>query len=385
MKLIEIKGVQFVNKGAELMLHAVIQQIEKRWPEADIVLAPNPFSPYSKRCQVNAYQKLSLRKNRADLNGLADKLPKSIRKYLKRQWGIVTEADIDLVLDASGFAYGDQWGALKAPHLSGELKRAKRRNTPYVFLPQAFGPFTRSADRKHFSQSLPLATFIAAREKTSFDHLRGMIGDSQNLHQYPDFTNLVEGVMPKSVSITDDTVLLIPNSNMINEKNTHMPEWRKSYVSVFKSAIESIRELSLTPVFLNHEGGGDQAICERINQLLDEPIDIINLEHPLEVKGLIGAAKAVICSRFHGCVSALSQGTPCLGTSWSHKYERLFEDYEFSEFLLSPSVSSEQLKSALQDSMTENKRSSLKSKAEELKSISQTMWNRVEAAINGKK
>ncbi|TDP40250.1 colanic acid/amylovoran biosynthesis protein [Idiomarina aquatica] len=383
MKLIEIKGVQFVNKGAELMLHAVIQQINKRWPEADIVLAPNPFSPYRKRCQVDAFQKLSLRKNRLDLNALADRLPKSIKHYLKHQWGIITEADIDLVLDASGFAYGDQWGALKAPHLAGELKRAKRRNQPYVFLPQAFGPFTRSSDRKYFSQSLPLATFIAAREKTSFDHLKGMIGESNNLHQYPDFTNLVEGAVPEHLCIADDTVLLIPNSNMINAKNTHMPEWRKRYVDVFKNAIDSIRELGLTPLFLNHEGDGDQAICEKINSLLEKPVEIIKLDHPLEVKGVIGAAKAVICSRFHGCVSALSQATPCLGTSWSHKYERLFEDYQFSEFLLSPKVSREQFKETLQAAMTADKQRSLKAKAAELKEISQSMWNHVEAAITG--
>ena len=110
--MIEIKGVQFVNKGAELMLAAIIERIKEYWPEANIVLEVDPLSPYKKRAELGAFQKLSLRKNFIDLNFLSYYLPKVFRNYLKK-WGIVTEADINVVLDAAGFAYGDQWGALK--------------------------------------------------------------------------------------------------------------------------------------------------------------------------------------------------------------------------------------------------------------------------------
>ena len=135
---IEIKGVQFVNKGAELMLSAILARIEQYWPDADIVLKGGPLSSYKQRALLGAYQKLSLRKNRLDLNGLFYCMPKSFHRYLKT-WGILTEADIDIVLDASGFAYGDQWGWLQIRHLGAELSRSAKHGKQYVFLPQAFG------------------------------------------------------------------------------------------------------------------------------------------------------------------------------------------------------------------------------------------------------
>ena len=85
---------------------------------------------------------------------------------------------------------------------------------------------------------------------------------------------------------------------------------------------------------LNHEGNSDRLICAQINDLLLSPIEVVEPTSALDVKAIISNAKAVFCSRYHGCVSALSNGVPCLGSSWSHKYEKLYLDYNMPNLLL---------------------------------------------------
>jgi len=378
--MIEIKGVQFVNKGAELMLQAVLQQMAIHWPEAELVLAPNSNSPYINRAKLGAYQKWSIRKNIIDVNSLSYFAPKSLRAWLKRTWGIVTEADIDLVLDASGFAYGDQWGTLSTQAMCAVVKRQAKHGKKYILLPQAMGPFTREKDIKYLKQALPLASLVCAREETSLAHVKGLIGDVPNLVQFPDFTNLIAGIVPASFTHGERKVLIIPNSNMVSIKNQHAA-WHSNYLRVLTDAVQIVRNVGLEPVLLNHEGKGDEYICTQVQQQVGGELTILNEVDPLKIKGIIGASKAVICSRFHGCVSALSQGVPCIGTSWSHKYERLFQEYAQSDSLIAPEISKKQLQVTLEQAIETINAESKKCAREHYKKLSEQMWQKVATLI----
>ena len=106
--IVEIKGVEFENKGASLMLYAIIDQMTKMYSDAEFVLSPSEKSGFLERSKTLAWQKLALRKSWLDLNFLSYWVPQLLRQKLRR-WGIVTEADVDIIIDASGFSYSDQW------------------------------------------------------------------------------------------------------------------------------------------------------------------------------------------------------------------------------------------------------------------------------------
>jgi len=380
--IIEIKGTQFVNKGAELMLHAILQQLAQRFPDAQIVLKDNLNSPYLKRISVGAYQKLEFKKNIYDFGGFFYLLPKKIRNWLLK-WGIITEADIDVILDASGFSYGDQWSPVILAQTAKEVKRMKEKGKHYIFMPQALGPFTKSKQQKWADIAFENAALVVAREQQSFSYVKSLMGDKDNIVCFPDFTNLVVGIIPEQFKEQNKRYLtVIPNSKMLSKKNTNTA-WQVHYVNTFAIIMNEAEKQGLTPFLLNHEGGEDQILCEQINAKLLKPVEIMQEDDPLKVKGIIGASEAILCSRYHGCVSALSQGIPCLGTSWSHKYEKLFEEYGVSDYLVSPHGESIKLIAHLQQ-LLDNKKAvtnTLLVNAKAYKLQSKQMWDVVSQVL----
>jgi polysaccharide pyruvyl transferase WcaK-like protein len=379
--LIEVKGVQFVNKGAELMLHAVLQQIQQRWPQAQLVLAPNPNSPYVARAALGALQRLPLRKGPIDLSAIGRLVPVQLRRWLKNNLGIVFACDIDVVLDASGFAYGDPWPEANSKLLCAEIERFSAAGKAYILLPQAMGPFSRPGEQQRLRRALPKASLICAREHSSFTHLQQLIGSVAALREFGDFTNLVSAAPVVDYQHGDTKVLIIPNANMLSGRNQHVA-WRSHYLAVLQNAISVVHELGLTPVLLNHEGSDDAAICHTLQQQAAAGApELITETDPLRVKGIIAASKAVICSRFHGCVSALAQGVPCLGTSWSHKYERLFEQYDQADALLDAHCDKAGLRAKLTQVIANADSALLAERRAILKQQSEQMWQAVAGVI----
>lgn len=385
--IIEIRGVQFVNKGAELMLHACLEQIKLYWPQAQIALAPNKNSPYQQRALLGALQKLPLRFRGYDFNALSYYLPQKLRSFLRHWLGVVFEVDVDLVLDASGFAYGDQWGGRNIKVLCEEIERLAKQQKGYILLPQAFGPFSQATEQQLLARALPKAWFVCARDSESYQHLSACVAGKAELHQFADFTNLVTPVLPADDHNTDNQMdkkprcLLIPNAAMLSSKNRNQ-SWRERYLAVFKLAIDTAQQQGMTAVLLNHEGVADADICQQLATMFNPPLPVVAEPDPRKVKGWIATSSLVVCSRFHGCVSALSSGVPCIGTSWSHKYEALFSEYQQAEFLIDADVTAPQLALLFQQSQQKVTEPQVLQAIADFKMQSETMWQQLFSSVS---
>ena len=380
---IEIKGVEFENKGAELMLVAILQRIEEYWPEAKIVLGPNAKSPYSKRARLGAYQKLHLRKSYLDLNGLTPFIPGVVRRWLKK-WGIVTEADIDVILDASGFSYSDQWGTeMRIRHVVAEIRRLAQRNKQYIFMPQAMGPFNAPKVKGMIRDGFPQAALVSARDDDTFGHIKNAAGSFASLRQYNDFTNATAGVVPDDFVDGDKKICIIPNKNMVNPRNNHKG-WIDSYVDTLVFFVELALERGYQPFLLNHEGDEDKEIIKQVVAKSGRELEVLEEDDPLKVKGIIQASRGSICSRYHGCISALSSGKACIGTSWSHKYERLYEEYHADELLITPDMDRAALTQAFDTLCDADSAAAkgIKLKASEYKEKTENLWREVKQLVD---
>ena len=371
--IVEVKGVQFVNKGAALMLYAILERVRSTFPDVKFTIVPNPSScPYEKLTALGVYPKIWLQRYKIQWGYLANKLP---RKLLRR-YGLVVDAQVDVVLDASGFAYGDQWGSGSTVSMAKAMRRWRKQGTRVILLPQAFGPFTGKQIRRAFRTVAELADRIYARDPLSYRYVVDVAGNITNLKQAPDFTVLINGKAPSSFDSSRHEVAIIPNSKMVEKTTT---EVTKRYIPFLAICIRSFLAAGLKPFFLIHAGPKDEAVAYEVIKTVDEEIPIIVKDNPLEVKGIIGASKAVVCSRYHGLVSAFSQRIPAIATSWSHKYQTLLEEYNCTEFLLSPDLNDDEIRQAIDKFIRnmEHLKKQLEAPAEKHKRAAEEMWKDV--------
>jgi len=156
---IEIKGTSFLNKGAELMLHAILQEVKKRLPEAKFVHAAKKSAPYEERARLGLYQKIWFPLYGIPLGLYFDKF---ILKELRRYFGIVTHKEIKIVFDASGFSYSDQGARWATVATAKACRKWKQCGTKIIFLPQAFGPFNKKKNQKAFKSIVNNSDLIFA-------------------------------------------------------------------------------------------------------------------------------------------------------------------------------------------------------------------------------
>ncbi|RJQ70884.1 MAG: polysaccharide pyruvyl transferase family protein [Desulfobacteraceae bacterium] len=375
--LIEIRMAGFINKGAELMLYATLEKMSEAYPDADFVMAPTTYkgaAPFDKRARLGFLQKAWLWGYGFQWGDLAAFTPRKFREM----YGVILDREIDIVMDAAGFAYSDLWGPKSTKELARSCKRWHKRGTRLILLPQALGPFKKGKISEYIKNIAQTADLIFPRDSISYEHLTEVVGENPNIRMAPDFTNLIEGILPDNFDAQSYRFCLVPNFRMIEKTPKDQSE---AYLPFMIKCARYLIKKQSGPFLLIHEGDNDLMIARKVSEGSGGNIPIVRESHPLKIKGILGACEGTLGSRFHGLASALSQGVPSLATGWSHKYKMLFRDYGFDEGLIDVMSTDAQIYEKI-DLLTEHEsrkrlQAKILKKANELKKQSEEMWNSV--------
>ena len=175
---------------------------------------------------------------------------------------------------------------------------------------------------------------------------------------------------------------MIPNARMLDRTGEDVAE---RYVAFLLMALGLLREAGLDPVLMLHETN-DAGLAAEIARRAGGGLGIVD-PPALEAKAILGACRVVLSSRFHALIGALSQGVPTVGTSWSHKYDRLFEEYGCPEMLLSPLADEATLRDRLGRALREPSRGALRltlaHAAARQSAKVEAMWDDLRAVLAG--
>lgn len=380
---IQIDGVGTVNKGAELLLFAILQEVEKHYPDAKVIYNDGTFMESNQQSEY-FHSELRIVKpyymtpfftfllKRFHIIGIIERLnPHWNVKYLLDYF---LHYKVDVIFNASGYSISDNFigSEVKVNRMEKFFLNKKRGKTIIVYLPQAFGPCEKNATKACVKILSKHADLVFARETISYNYLRKENFDLTKLYQYPDFTCLVDGIFPQQYATLINSVCLIPNMKMVDK---HIIDY-KEYLNFWGIAVKTIQHEGRNVFVLNHEGFGDEIICKEISQKYSIPL--VSGLNALETKGVISNAYLVISSRFHGVASSLNSAVPCLATSWSHKYELLFKDYHQKGCILNV-LNIDDCKNKiicmLQKGINQTTRNVLSVEAKKKKKQSREMWN----------
>ena len=367
-------GVNYHNKGAQLMLRAMRERVQEA-PYPAVLSLNMKLARHARRHGENLHASLWLERSRP---GKADAVVRAlgglIPNAIKRKHRLIADREVDVILDASGFLYGDQWGLRGIKRRLASARLWVRQRKHLILMPQAFGPFTGKEARSLMAELIGLCTLVYARDRESLEYLQGVAPSADNLRLAPDFTGLVAAKGYPEMEAYRDSVGIVPNMKMVTNEN------RESYYRFLKGVIRRLHDNQQKAFFLIHEKG-DLPLAQSLSNEQGIGLSVHYREDPAELKAVIGGCRFLVASRFHAIVSALSQGVPVIGTSWSHKYRHLFADFNAQHLLIeeldNASAIAELLDALCVPEYRNDLSRQLKGQSERQKSQIEAMWQEI--------
>jgi len=323
--LVDVEG--FANRGDQLMLDACVRQVRARLPHATLAVPAKAFLEDPSWCMARRIRPMLRFEGKASKR-LRQKFRRFVSRLLLDRIPFLLPDEIDLVLFAAGFNYGDPFAEMyterniadEVAYYASFSKKGRR----FVLMPQALGPFRTPQAKEKVLRLFPHVDLVFAREPVSFAHIREILPDAPNIRESPDFTCLCEPMDAPVRLAAKSYVALVPNMRMVDRTPEDVS---RAYVPFCVRLVRALAERGETVVLVNHEGRDDETLCHEINAHFGNSLTVLSGLSGIDCKAVLARAKLVVSSRFHGVVSGLVEGVPTLCTSWSHKYGELLKEH----------------------------------------------------------
>ena len=355
-----LRGGGFANKGAEALLKTVKQELEKRIPSVEfhaIVQGSQAtaathagFLPHTERTALEFWL-YHLGRCPVPVKGC-----RNVARRLQAHRQIRLLHECDAVLDVSGYAYSDTFVAYPMRLAKDIVSGCHDIGISYVFLPQAWGPFTKSFSQQAIRHMAERAVLLYARDKTSLQHLRSIpdipLG---KLELAPDIVLKFRPCeIHKNLDPLEKSGLLVkekplvgicPNIRIYRATERHGIGPNNPYVRWMVDLCNALlTETDAHIVLFPHEidmrlwRKDDRHVCRFVQQALQTTERVRVFLEPCSadtLKLLIQQLDLLVGSRFHSIIAALSLCVPTVAMGWSHKYQEVMNDAGVGELAFS--------------------------------------------------
>jgi len=354
-----IRGGGWVNKGAEAMLCTTQQQLTSKLPGSRFFagLPPAPDTYGASEC-FSTLPELqgSLISRVLQLGKALLRCPRLLIPLFTDRWAtmqaIAGLEKVDVVLDISGFAYSDEWGTSWAARTWTYSLYARCLGKPYVFLPQAWGPFENQTVARFTRDLINWSPLVCVRDQKSLSYVEALLGrGSDQVRLTPDiafrfkFAPSADGeslIRSLGIGGKGEPLLGIAPNMRVFER---MPGSGQDnhYVQLMAKVVRWAWHAGASVVLIPHEISfakdpqDDRFLCRLIKDAVGDGgvVTVLDgLHSAADVKAVIGNLDMLVGSRFHSIVAALSCSVPPVVLGWSHKYLELMRSVGLEDLVL---------------------------------------------------
>ena len=344
------------NKGAASMLQAVIDRLPERATSIDItVLSTYPDDDEREAATTNPHVTIVALRPRSLL---VSAWPLALLAWIFRRLGgtgrlwcrtpaLRALAEADLVIDLAGISFVDGRGLSILAYNTLMTGLPLLLGRPTMKAAQALGPFRRPLNRAAARRVLPRLATVVARGEQTHNHLAEL--GLTNVRRGADLAFAMrvsdqargDAALELAQEGVDGPFIAISPSAVVERYcATESIDYVELMARLASRIVDEGRQVVVVPHTARpgRPAGrmNDLPLCQQVVTAAGRP-GVVVVERslaPATLRAVIGAADALVTSRFHAMISALATSRPVLVVGWSHKYAEVLAQLQLDQWVV---------------------------------------------------